>query len=53
MIPGESSRTEAVSTKAKYTAVNPNEMGGEARRGEEGGRVDVEGKESGRKTLFG
>lgn len=27
MIPGESSRSEAVSTKAKYTAMHQNEMG--------------------------
>lgn len=41
MIPGESSRSEAVSTKAKYTAMHQNEMG---ERRAEGGWVKVKGK---------
>lgn len=46
MIPGESSRSEAVSTKAKYTAMHLNETGD---RRVERGLVNVDGRREGEK----
>lgn len=42
MIPGESSRSEAVSTKAKYTAMHSNEMEGSEVEESSGVKVEDE-----------